>query len=811
MAVSLLQLPTQDEVFDRALMAEEKLGRTKRKATFVQKKWQSGGSSGGSYKKQATGSSSGWTQGSGSGSSNPAPECSTCHRRHRGVCHRTTGACFRCGQQGHMMKDCPKGATGSGTPATSTGDSNQTVVPRTDTGRRQARAFALVPGDPQNVEAVVSGTLLIDGHLAFVLIDSGSTYSYVSVDFAKTLARPLELLEFELCVSQPISSTMVSSTVYKSCDIVIGDVHLPVDLIPLAMGDFDIILGMDWLCAHYASIDCVAKTVLFRKLSQAEFRMKGKSVVSPPVFVNSKQASQLLKDGGQGYLCTIAATESVGPGINEIAVVKEYTDVFSEELPSLLVDREIEFVIEVFPGTKPISKTPYRMAPKELGELKTQLEDLLGKGFVRPSVSPWGAPVLFVKKKDGTMRLCIDYRELNKVTIKNRYPLPRIDDLFDQLQGAKVFSKIDLRSGYHQLRVKASDVEKTAFRTRYGHYKFLVMPFGVTNAPTAFMDLMNRVFKEYLDEFVIVFIDDILIYSKNKEDHDNHLRLVLQRLREKELYGKFKKCEFWLEQVSFLGHVINGDGIKVDLQKIEAVESWPRPKTVTEIRSFLGLAGYYRKFVKDFSKIALPLTELTRKKVPFEWTDSRERSFHELKERLTTAPVLTLPEGTEDFAIYSDASYQGLGCVLMQRGRVIAYASRQLKIHEKNYPTHDLELAAVIFALKLWRHYLYGASCEIFTDHQSLKYLYTQKELNSRQRRWLEVMKDFDLSIQYHPGKANVVADALSRKSSGNLCYLMTSQRALIREMESLKLEVGLHSQKAVFAAFQCSQYYLRP
>ena len=229
---------------------------------------------------------------------------------------------------------------------------------------------------------------------------------------------------------------------------------------------------------------------------------------------------------------------------------------------------------------------------------------MLEKGFIRPSVSPWGAPVLFVKKKDGSMRMCIDYRQLNKVTIKNKYPLPRIDDLFDQLQGARVFSKIDLRSGYHQLRIRASDVPKIAFRTRYGHYEFLVMSFGLTNAPAAFMELMNRVFRPYLDLFVIVFIDDILIYSRSQEEHEKHLRVVLQTLKDSQLYAKFSKCEFWLSSVAFLGHVVSAAGIQVDPKKIEAVKNWPRPASATDIQSFLGLAGYYHRFVEGFLSIA---------------------------------------------------------------------------------------------------------------------------------------------------------------------------------------------------------------
>ncbi|GJV77461.1 putative reverse transcriptase domain-containing protein [Tanacetum coccineum] len=435
-----------------------------------------------------------------------------------------------------------------------------------------------------------------------------------------------------------------------------------------------------------------------------------------------------------------------------------------QDLPGIPPVRQVEFQIDLIPGAAPIARTPYRLAPSEMQELSNQLQELTDRGFIRPSTSPWGAPVLFVKKKDGSFRMCIDYRELNKLTIKNRYPLPRIDDLFDQLQGSSVYSKIDLRSGYHQLRVREEDIPKTAFRTRYGHYEFQVMPFGLTNAPAVFMDLMNRVCKPYLDKFVIVFIDDILIYSRNEEEHASHLRIILELLRKEKLYAKFSKCDFWIHIVQFLGHLINNQGLHVDPAKIEAVKNWTSPATPTEVRQFLGLAGYYRRFIEGFSKIAKPLTKLTQKNKSYIWGEEQESAFQLLKQKLCEAPILALPEGNDNFVVYCDASLQGLGAVLMQREKVIAYASRQLKPHEENYTTHDLELGAVIFALKIWRHYLYGTKCTVFTDHKSLQHILRQKELNMRQRRWLELLADYDCEICYHPGKANVVADALSRK-----------------------------------------------
>ncbi|KAL0562098.1 hypothetical protein IC582_002548 [Cucumis melo] len=695
-----------------------------------------------------------------------------------GRCLFGTRTCFKCRQEGHTADRCPLRVTG--------------IAQNQGAGApHQGRVFATNRTEAEKAGTVVTGTLPVLGHYALVLFDSGSSHSFISSAFVSHARLEVEPLHHILSVSTPSGECMLSREKVKACQIEIVGHVIEVTLIVLDMLDFDVILGMDWLAANHASIDCSRKEVTFNPPSMASFKFKGGGSKSLPQVISAIRASKLLSQGTWGILASVVDTREADVSLSSEPVVRDYPDVFPEKLPGLPPHREVEFAIELEPGTVPISRAPYRMAPAELKELKVQLQELLDKGFIRPSVSPWGAPVLFVKKKDGSMRLCIDYRELNKVTVKNRYPLPRIDDLFDQLQGATVFSKIDLRSGYHQLRIKDEDIPKTAFRSRYGHYEFIVMSFGLTNAPAVFMDLMNRVFREFLDTFVIVFIDDILIYSKTEAEHEEHLRMVLQTLRDNKLYAKFSKCEFWLKQVSFLGHVVSKAGVSVDPAKIEAVTGWTRPSTVSEVRSFLGLAGYYRRFVENFSRIATPLTQLTRKGVPFVWSKACEDSFQTLKQKLVTAPVLTVPDGSGSFVIYSDASKKGLGCVLMQQGKVVAYASRQLKSHKKNYPTHDLELAAVVFALKIWRHYLYGEKIQIFTDHKSLKYFFTQKELNMRQRRWLELVKDYDCEILYHPGKANVVADALSRKVSHSAA-LITRQAPLHRDLERAEIAVSV-------------------
>jgi hypothetical protein len=370
----------------------------------------------------------------------------------------------------------------------------------------------------------------------------------------------------------------------------------PTNMIVLKGQDIDVILGMNWLAQYKAILNTDLRTI---KLSYGHKELLLSILVVVPA-----------KPFGRIY-------EAIVPKIQDIPVLCEFPDVFPEDLPGLPPERDVEFVIKLKPGTAPISRRSYRMPPNELAELKTQLQDLLEKGFIRPSSSPWGCLAIFVKKKDQTLRMCVDYRPLNEVTIKNKYPLHQIDILFDQLTEARVFSKIDLRSGYHQIRIRPEDIPKTVFTMRYGLFEYLVMSFRLTNALAHFTYLMNSVFMPKLDKFVVVFIDDILIYSKNEEEHVKHLRIVLTLLREHQLYAKFSKCMFWLEEIQFLGHVLFANGIAVDPSKVKDILEWKPPTTVHQVRCFLGLAGYYRRFILDFSKIVKPITSLLKNDTKF--------------------------------------------------------------------------------------------------------------------------------------------------------------------------------------------------
>nr|GEY18169.1 putative reverse transcriptase domain-containing protein [Tanacetum cinerariifolium] len=568
------------------------------------------------------------------------PKCNRCNLHHTGRC---PPKCRRCQRLGHYEADCKTRLPGTddnplrNVTCYGCGEKGhfRHLCPK---GRNQQndgareRAYVVVENPQQNPN-VVTGTFLLNDHYASVLFDSGAERSFVSIEFTLFInISPVALntiYDVELADGKIVST----NTVLRSCTLALFSHMFKIDLLPTRLGSFDVIVGMDWLSYYRAVIVCYEKIVRIPFPNCEILEIHGERPKKDPKSLSYIKADEVRLD--------------------DIRTVCDFPEVFLDDLTGL--------------------------SP----ELSNQLKELQEKGFIRPSYSPWGTPVLFVKKKDGALRMCIDYRELNKLTIKNRNPLPRIDDLFDQLQGACCFSKIDLRSGYHQLRVREEDIPKTAFRTRYGHFEFTVMPFGLTNVPAVFMDLMNRVCKPYLDKFVIVFIDDILIYSRSEEEHEAHLKIILDLLKNEKLYAKFSK-----------------EGIHVDPSKVESVKNWKTPESPSEIRSFLGLAGYYRRFIENFFKIAKPLTQLTQKNKAYVWGDKQEEAFRILKEKLCKARVSELPDGPNDFVVYCDASNQEFGCVLMQRGK----------------------------------------------------------------RHWIELLSDYECEIKYHPGKANVVADSLSRK-----------------------------------------------
>ncbi|GJR55549.1 putative reverse transcriptase domain-containing protein [Tanacetum coccineum] len=469
--------------------------------------------------------------------------------------------CFECGVQGHYWKDCPK--------VKNQNRRNKARVPDA-----RGKAYVLGGGDANPGSNTVTGMFLLNDHHAYMLFDSGADRSFISNTFSALLDSIHFALDVSYVVELADGRTSETNTVLRGCTLGLLGHLFNIDLMPIDLGSFDVIIGMDWLAQNH---------------------VEKKSTLS---IISCEKAQKYMEKGCQLFLAQVTVKENKDKSkekrLEDVPTVRDFPEVFLEDLPGLPSIRKVEFQIDLVPIAALVARAPYRLTWSEMEELSTQLQELSDKGFIRLSSSPWGAPVLLVKKKDGSFRMCIDYHELNKLTVKNRYPLPRIDNLFDQLQGSSVYSKIDLRSGYHQLRVRDEDIPKMAFRTCYGHYEFQVMPFGLTNVPTVFMDLMNRVYRPYLDKFRIVFIDDILIYSKTKEEHDAHLRLILELLKKEALYAKFSKCDFWLSKVQFFGHVIDSEGIHVDPAKIESIKDWESPKTLIEIRQFLGLAGYYR-------------------------------------------------------------------------------------------------------------------------------------------------------------------------------------------------------------------------
>nr|GEW71663.1 putative reverse transcriptase domain-containing protein [Tanacetum cinerariifolium] len=574
------------------------------------------------------------------------PKYTKCHFHHNGPC---TQKCHKCNKVGHFARDCRS----SGNANVVNAQRNNGTNPKGN-GCFECGATWYFKRDCPKLKNK-------DG-------EKGNAQGWVSF-ISTAFSSPIDIVPTPLGNSYDVEladgKIVRVDTIMRVCILNFLGHPFNIDLMLVELGSFNVIIGMDWLRRCHAVIVCDEKLVQIPYGNETLIFCGNESNNGRgsrlTVFSCSKAQEYMAKEC-QIFLAQISAKKeedkSEGKQLKDVPVIRDYPEVFPKDLPCLPPARAVEFQIDLIPGAAPLARAPYRLAPSEMKELSEQLQELSEKGFIRPSSSPWGASVLFVKKKDGSFRICIDYRELNKLMVKNHYPLPRIDDLFDQLQGSSVYSKIDLRSCYHQLRVREQDVPKIAFRTLFGHYEFQVMPFGLTNAPAVFMDLMNRVCKPYLDKFVIVFIDNILIYSKNEKKHKEHLKAILELLKKEKLYARFSKCEFWIPKVKFLSHVINIRGIHVDPAKIESIKDWASPKTPTEIRQFLGLAGYYRRFIKGFLKITKSMMKLTQKGIKFDWGEKEENAFQLIKHKLYSAPILALPKGSEDFVVYCDASHK---------------------------------------------------------------------------------------------------------------------------------------------------------
>ncbi|KAA0063300.1 Ty3/gypsy retrotransposon protein [Cucumis melo var. makuwa] len=602
-----------------------------------------------------------------------------------------------------------------------------------------------------------------------VLIDCGATHNFIAEKLVEKLQLPMkETPNYGVILGS--GTSIKGKGVCDKVELWLGDCKVTDSFLPLELGGVDAILGMQWLHSiGTTEVDWKNLILTFFEQGNKGYLVECRALEKEDM--EDREADTQFTETEEGRMA---------------AIISKFSDVF--ERPNRLPpQRGIEHHIYLKQGADPVNVRPYRYAHHQKEEMKRLVDEMLTSGIIRPSTSPYSSPVLLVRKKDGSWRFCVDYRALNNVTVPDKFPIPVVEELFDELNGADVFSKIDLKAGYHQIRMHPEDIEKTAFRTHEGHYKFMVMPFGLTNAPSTFQALMNQVFKPFLRRFVLVFFDDILVYSKGMEEHRQHLEVVLEILRESELYANFDKCHFAKTRISYLGHYISMKGIEVDPEKIRAVKEWPAPSNVREMRGFLGLTGYYRRFVQNYGSISAPLIQLL-KAGAYKWTEETEAAFEKLKKAMMTLPVLAMPDFNLPFEIESDASGFGVGAVLVQAKRPVAYFSKVLSMRDRARPVYERELIAVVWAVQRWRPYLLGRKFTVKTDQRSLKFLLEQRVIQPQYQQWIAKLLGYSFEVLYKPGLENKAADALSR--IGPTAHLNQLTAPALLDVEVIQREV---------------------
>jgi hypothetical protein len=704
-----------------------------------------------------------------------------------------------------MSWDCPEGAAKQGNVQVAQAEIEQKApedhVEIPEAGEALLmRRILLKPSkevhEPEQRKSLFKTMCKSQGKCCKLIIDNGSTDNLVSVEMVEKLGLKRERHPTPYRVSWLQKGHQVLVNEQCKVDFQIGNYKDQVicDVIPMDV--CHVLLGRPWQYDRSVMYNGRENTFALEKEGRRHILipLKDEKVEeqssSKVLLVKEKEfLEQLQEDEVSFAVIGKPRTVITNTRIDELPIevqklLDEYVDIVVDDLPDELPPiRSISHHIDLIPGASLPNKAAYRMTPAENAEISRQVQQLLDKGLVRESLSPCAVPTVLSPKKGGEWRMCTDSRAINKITIRYRFPLPRMDDLMDCLSGSNYFSKIDLKSGYHQIRMREGDEWKTTFKTNTGLYEWLVMPFGLTNAPSTFMRLMNEVLKEFIGKFVIVYLDDILVFSKTKEEHIRHLNLVLKRLHDEKLLINLKKCFFMKEELIYLGFVISQEGLKMDPEKIKAITDWPSPRNIHEVRSFHGLASFYRKFIRNFSGICAPILDTVKKeKQPFKWTVAAEKGFKLLKEKITEKPVLALPDFKKLFSVKCDASGHAIGGVLSQEEKPVAYFSEKLNEAKQKYSTYDKEFYAVIQALRKWRHYLMPTEFILYSDNHALQFITKQEKLNQKHAKWVEFMQNFTFVLKHISGSSNKVADALSRR-----CLILQEFQVNVLGLDHLK------------------------